>query len=72
LKKEETLALIPEENVRMDTEKGVDFSPATFCGFRNDADSGHGFDVVYRKTDGGHTWDTWREHLNEFAPQRFG
>jgi len=33
---------------------------------------GHGFDVVYRETDGGHTWDTWREHLNEFAPQRFG
>lgn len=32
---------------------------------------GHGFDVVYRETDGSHTWDTWREHLNEFAPQRF-
>jgi len=33
---------------------------------------GRSFDVVYRETDGGHTWDTWREHFNEFAPQRFG
>lgn len=32
---------------------------------------GHGFDVVYRETDGGHTWDKWREYLNEFAPQLF-
>jgi len=31
---------------------------------------GRSFDVVYRETDGGHTWDTWREHFNEFAPQR--
>jgi enterochelin esterase-like enzyme len=32
---------------------------------------GHAFKVVYRETDGGHTWDKWREYLNEFAPQLF-
>jgi enterochelin esterase-like enzyme len=31
----------------------------------------HGFDPVYRKTDGGHTWLKWRDYLNEFAPQLF-
>lgn len=31
----------------------------------------HGFDVVYRETDGGHTWVKWREYLQEFAPQLF-
>ncbi|MBN9693626.1 MAG: esterase [Verrucomicrobia bacterium] len=31
----------------------------------------HKFDVVYRETDGGHTWDKWREYLIEFAPQLF-
>jgi enterochelin esterase family protein len=31
----------------------------------------HGFTPVYKETDGGHTWDNWREYLNEFAPQLF-
>ena len=31
----------------------------------------HHFDVVYKETDGAHTWDKWREYLNEFAPQLF-
>jgi enterochelin esterase family protein len=31
----------------------------------------HGFNPVYRETDGGHTWLKWRDYLNEFAPQLF-
>ncbi len=31
----------------------------------------HGFSPVYKETGGGHTWDNWREYLNEFAPQLF-
>jgi enterochelin esterase family protein len=31
----------------------------------------HQFNVVYRETDGAHTWDKWREYLNEFAPMLF-
>ncbi len=31
----------------------------------------HGFPVVYKETSGAHTWDNWREYLNEFAPQLF-
>lgn len=31
----------------------------------------HGFDVVYEETDGGHTWDKWRDYLAVFAPQLF-
>lgn len=31
----------------------------------------HGFDVVYKETEGGHTWINWREYLNEFAPKLF-
>ncbi len=31
----------------------------------------HQFNVVYRETDGGHTWDKWRDYLHEFAPQLF-
>ena len=31
----------------------------------------HGFEVVYRETDGAHTWINWRNYLNEFAPQLF-
>ncbi|MCG6923817.1 MAG: esterase [Acidobacteria bacterium] len=31
----------------------------------------HGFEVVFKETDGGHTWKNWREYLNEFAPQLF-
>jgi enterochelin esterase family protein len=31
----------------------------------------HQFNVIYNETDGAHTWDKWREYLNEFAPQLF-
>ena len=31
----------------------------------------HKFEVVYKETDGAHTWDNWREYLREFAPQLF-
>jgi enterochelin esterase family protein len=31
----------------------------------------HQFQVVYKETDGAHTWDKWREYLNEFAAQLF-
>ncbi len=31
----------------------------------------HGFEVVYKETDGAHTWVKWREYLHEFAPQLF-
>ncbi len=31
----------------------------------------HDFNVVYRETDGAHTWVNWRNYLNEFAPQLF-
>ncbi|MGE3309506.1 MAG: alpha/beta hydrolase-fold protein [Limisphaerales bacterium] len=31
----------------------------------------HKFDVIYRETDGGHTWDIWRDYLHEFAPKLF-
>lgn len=31
----------------------------------------HGFDVVYKESEGGHTWINWREYLNEFAPLLF-
>lgn len=31
----------------------------------------HNFDVVYKETDGGHTWINWREYLNEFTPKLF-
>lgn len=31
----------------------------------------HQFDVVYRETEGGHTWVNWRAYLREFAPQLF-
>ncbi|NWF90833.1 MAG: esterase [Ignavibacteriaceae bacterium] len=27
----------------------------------------HGFMVKYKETSGGHTWNVWREYLNEFA-----
>lgn len=29
------------------------------------------FNVVYRETEGGHTWDQWREYLHEFVPHLF-
>jgi len=31
----------------------------------------YGFAVVYKETDGAHTWINWRNYLNEFAPQLF-
>lgn len=31
----------------------------------------HQFDVIYKETDGAHTWTNWREYLNEFAPKLF-
>lgn len=31
----------------------------------------HQFDVIYKETDGAHTWDNWRDYLREFAPQLF-
>src|SRR5262249_44487323 len=31
----------------------------------------HGFNPVFKETDGGHTWINWRAYLTEFAPQLF-
>ncbi|MHC4521052.1 MAG: alpha/beta hydrolase [Planctomycetota bacterium] len=31
----------------------------------------HGLDVVYKETQGAHTWIVWRQYLHEFAPQLF-
>ena len=31
----------------------------------------HGFDVVYKETEGAHTWINWRNYLHEFASQLF-
>ncbi len=31
----------------------------------------HQFKVVYNETEGAHTWDKWRDYLNEFAPLLF-
>ena len=31
----------------------------------------HGFDAVYKETEGAHTWINWRNYLGEFAPQLF-
>ncbi|MGA9119848.1 MAG: alpha/beta hydrolase-fold protein [Bacteroidota bacterium] len=31
----------------------------------------HGFDVVFHETSGAHTWNNWREYLNEFAQLLF-
>lgn len=31
----------------------------------------HKFDVIYRETDGAHTWDKWRVYLHEFVPKLF-
>jgi len=31
----------------------------------------HGFEPVYKESDGAHTWINWRNYLNEFAPQLF-
>jgi len=44
----------------------VETSRATVAMFKK-----HGFDVVYRETEGAHTWLVWRQYLNEFAPLLF-
>jgi hypothetical protein len=44
----------------------VETSRATAAMFQQ-----HQFNLVYHETDGAHTWDKWREYLNEFAPQLF-
>ena len=31
----------------------------------------HGFNLVFKRTGGAHTWINWREYLNEFAPMIF-
>lgn len=31
----------------------------------------HGFDIIYKETDGAHTWINWRKYLIDFAPQLF-
>jgi len=31
----------------------------------------HSFPVIYRETEGAHTWVVWREYLNEFAAKLF-
>jgi enterochelin esterase family protein len=32
---------------------------------------GHGFDVDYHESGGGHTWMNWRDYLDDFAPHLF-
>jgi enterochelin esterase-like enzyme len=31
----------------------------------------HKFDIVFKESEGAHTWINWRDYLNEFAPQLF-
>jgi enterochelin esterase-like enzyme len=31
----------------------------------------HGFSVVFKESEGAHTWINWRDYLIEFAPQLF-
>lgn len=31
----------------------------------------HNFDVIYKQTEGGHTWINWREYLHEFSQYLF-
>jgi enterochelin esterase family protein len=31
----------------------------------------HQFNVIFKESSGGHTWDNWRDYLREFAPQLF-
>ena len=40
----------------------IETSRATVEVLRN-----HGFDVEYKETEGGHTWDNWRDYLNEIG-----
>jgi enterochelin esterase-like enzyme len=31
----------------------------------------HGFNVIFKESSGGHTWNNWRDYLHEFAQQLF-
>jgi enterochelin esterase family protein len=31
----------------------------------------HGFNPIFKESQGGHTWLNWRDYLYEFAPQLF-
>ena len=44
----------------------VETSRATVAMFKK-----HGFEVVYKETEGAHTWINWRDYLHEFSPQLF-
>lgn len=44
----------------------VETSRATVAMFKK-----HQFNVIYRETEGAHTWMVWREYLREFTPQLF-
>jgi len=44
----------------------VETSRATVAMFKK-----HQFNVIYKETEGAHTWTNWREYLNEFAPMLF-
>lgn len=33
--------------------------------------TGHGFEIEYHESGGGHTWENWRVYLNDFAQQLF-
>jgi enterochelin esterase family protein len=44
----------------------IDTTKATVAMFR-----GHGFDVGYHESGGGHTWMNWRDYLDDFAPHLF-
>lgn len=44
----------------------VETSRATVAMFKK-----HGFNVVYKESEGGHTWINWRDYLHQFAPQLF-
>jgi enterochelin esterase-like enzyme len=44
----------------------VGTSQATVAMFKQ-----HQFNVIYKETEGAHTWTNWREYLNEFAPLLF-
>ncbi len=44
----------------------IDTSRATVEMFKK-----HGFSIVYKETEGAHTWINWRNYLIEFVPQLF-
>jgi enterochelin esterase family protein len=31
----------------------------------------HGFTLVFKESAGAHTWNNWRDYLNEYAQQLF-